>query len=508
MTAPLATLERLNPDFDAFMMRIINRLALCDERPPMRSRRRFPSPQRVKEKRDIDEDRDDADADISGTGADEADEADDDMDTSSEDETAKKPRAARSRVAKVVARPPAMAKRQKMDHVVSAIAKPKSIAVHCDSYVPQSVLPEMPRFIIENVKTEATLAKGNNNVKNLYDALHLITKGEIGRALHHHKKFRAGKCGVIMKKRWEAYKKNVTSLPTCDFYILVQRDANPLKTVFLKMTLPFWRMQPHTNNCLLPKEFLHELGATFLLAPRSDTTKMTFTDVTAGSPGNGYKFNLPVYDDDAEGSSDRHVTFAFMVEISILKDGTAGDTDDDFIHAPLLPSFVIPAVESSATGLVDHLEHAPAPASTPPADAPPADAPPAGAPPADAPPADAPPADAPPADDPPADAPPAAGAALSMPMAASGGDLAEPSRAEPPSPINEKDFWSLAPNYPLIRNRVFAVFRTTMGNITIDDATCTALDNAYKMLVESGTRYTDTQMVVEVVKRMKVALMW
>jgi hypothetical protein len=83
-----------------------------------------------------------------------------------------------------------------------------------------------------------------------------------------------------------------------------------------------------------------------------------------------------------------------------------------------------------------------------------------------------------------------------------------PNRAEPPTPINEKDFWSLAPNYPLIRNKVFAHLRTTIGAVLIDNATCTALDNAYQMLFKSGTRYTEDQMVVEIVAQMKIELKW
>ena len=523
MTAPRATLQRLNPGVDEFLARLINPLALRDVRQPLQSRRRFPSPQaRVAGQREIEAGHDSG-HDDSGGASDSDPDSDaeaEDMDTSSDDEFVKKPAARKRRVAKAVARPgPAKGqdkgKGQKLGRPVSAIATSKSIAVHCDSYVPQSVLSEMPRDIVENLKTESTHSKGNNNIKNLYDVLHLLSKGEIKRAIledKEYKNFRAGikKGGVNMAKRWETYKKKIPSLPTCDFYILVHRDANPLKSVFLKMTLPFGRKEP--NNCLLPKEFLHELGATFLLAPGSDTTKMTFTDVAAGSPGYGYKFNLPVYDDDAAGSSDaagsnERVTFAFMVELSIIKDGTV----DEFIPAPLLPNFAIPVVASSATGL----ERAPppppafeAPPALPPASAPAVD-PPAADPPAADPPAADPPAPDPPAADPPAAEPGAAepGAAEPALSGASGGAPVEPSRAEPPTPVNEKDFWSLAPNYSMIRSKVFAVLRTTR-NVNIDDVTCTALDDAFKMLVMSKTRYNDEQMVTEVVKRMKVTLKW
>jgi len=486
-TISAATLQRLNPGADAFMARLLSFMGLREELPPLRSHRRFPSPQpRVAGQTGIDEGHDDTGAAISDSET-VSDADSEDMDVDSDDEIGKKHPARPRRVRKVV--PPHIRDARHANgrgrRPAPTIATSKSIAVHCDSYVPQSDILQMPRFIFENLKTEATLAKGNSNVKNLYDALHLLTKGETDRVLNHYKKFRAGKngkSGVDMIKRWEAYNKKTTSLPTCVFYILVRRDADPLKSVFLKMTLPFWRMKP--NNCLLPKELLRELGATFLLAPGSDTTKMTFTDVTVGSPGYGYKFN--------------DVTFAFMVELSILKDGMEGDTDDEFVPAPLLPTFAIPDIAPSATDLVEHVvEHNPSllpPPSLPLPSAPAID-PPAIDPPAIDPPA----ASALPLDPPPLDPPP-----LDPPAIRTEG----PNRAEPPTPINENDFWSLAPNYPLIRNKVFAHLRTTIGAVLIDNATCTALDNAYQMLFKSGTRYTDDQMVVEIVAQMKIELKW
>jgi hypothetical protein len=501
-----ATLQRLNPGADAFMARLLSFMGLREELPPpLRSHRRFPSPQpRVAGQTWIEEGHDDTGAAISDSETVSDAETEE---TDSDDEIGKKHPARPRRVRKVV--PPHIRDARNANgrgrRPAPTISTSKSIAVHCDSYVPQSDLPQMPRFIFENLKTESTLAKGNSNVKNLYDALHLLTKGETDRVLNHYKKFRAGRSGVDMTKCWGAYNKTTTSLPTCDFYILVRRDADPLKSVFLKMTLPFWRMKP--NNCLLPKELLRELGATFLIASGSDTTKMTFTDVTVGSPGYGFKFKIPVC--DASGSSDDHVTFAFMVELSILKDGT----DDEFVPAPLLPTFAIPDIASSATDLVEHVvEHNPsllpppslplpsAPAIDPPAIDPPAiDPPAASALPLDPPPLDPPAASALPLDPPPLDPPPLDPPPLETEL---------PNRAEPPTPINEKDFWSLAPNYPLIRNKVFAHLRTTIGAVLIDNATCTALDNAYQMLFKSGTRYTEDQMVVEIVAQMKIELKW
>ncbi len=377
------TLQRLNPDLPLFMSRIIN------PSPPFlpngAPRETMPPSETLKQSYPHRQRETSPDPDLS-----ELDDESTEIESESESERDAKKRITRRRQAPTK-------------------ATSTSIGVMCDAYVQESDVPGAPRFIIENLKAETTHRKGNTNVKYLYDALHLLSKGETERFVFDVAAKRRG--NPILKAAVDLYTKNV-QIPMIDFYILTERATDPLKTIFLKITSPFLRAGG--RPFLLPRSLLHKLGETFDLANGSNT-KMTFTDVATGSPGGGYKFNLPTYADDFP--AEQRVTYAFMVELT---------------DARLRGSITLPTIESSAPG------HNPAPAPSAPSapSAPPA--PSASSPPPAA-------GAAPPAPSAPS-APSAPPALPSVVQSISRTHIpsAKPSRAAPPTPIEKGNFWGLS----------------------------------------------------------------
>jgi hypothetical protein len=350
----------------------------------------------------------------------------------------------------------------------------------CVSYVPVTSCVDPPRSIVDKLPENATRAMSN---KNLYDALCILKPGPGVCEPSNMNLGTKRKNTAAYYVAAAAYEREFPTPPTGDFYIILRSAIDPLqyssadpKQSFVKVTGRF--QTPGTSGHFrLPSSLLNLLGKIFVV--KGNNTVMKFTDVSTGSPGHGYKF-------DVRGPIDGTPSFAFMVEVK----------------AQMQRGYVVPGPASALR------DAAPGPASAL-RDAAPAPAPPA------------PPAPAPPPDELEADLEADLEAELEAQLEAELKEAEEPQQPEEevedmeinepdaaplevplePSPVNENDFWNIH-KMSDIRSSVFR-------RIELSKKTSDAFDVAFSRYYES--RRTDppvnmAQVVDRIVADMQAAL--